>query len=127
MTQEPREADYGLTISEWIALVPGVLPIDAVGLWHILAAGRERFNLEGQDLVDYVRRNIVVLLDAGAIPVEGSRGTSYPWIAKHDYGSTKGEITNSIVEEWQAMAGDQGYPYGLWFALPRTDPGYIKM
>ena len=127
MTEERRDNVYGRTISEWIALVPGELPRDAVGLWQILAAGQHSFELVGAELIDYVRRNVAVLLDAGAIPVAGGRGTNYDWVAKTNYGSRRDEIIDAVIKEWQATTGDEMYPWSLWFALPRDNAAYIKM
>ncbi len=127
MTQEPRHKRHGDTISEWIALVPGELTIDAVNLPQILSAGQYGFELEGADLVDFIRRNIIALLDAGAIPVDGGAGTDYEWVAKHNYGSTKDEIADGVVAEWLASDGDEMYPWSVWFARPRSNPMYIKM
>ena len=39
MKKELRHRIYGTTIEQWISLVPGELPIDAVGLWQIVPAG----------------------------------------------------------------------------------------
>jgi hypothetical protein len=127
MTEEAQEDVSEQAISEWIALVPDELPDDAVGLWQILAAGQNRFQLEGADLVKYVRRNILVLLEAGAIPVDGGNGTGYDWVAKYGYGDTRDAIVHGVVAEWLASQNDQMYPWSVWFALPRASPSYIKM
>ena len=94
---------------------------DAIG------AGQFEFELTGPELVQYVRQNLVALVEAGAIPVVGGKGTGYEWIANYNYGLTKHEIVAAIVAEWLASNGDEMYPWTVWFALARDNPGYIKM
>lgn len=128
MNNDPVENVYGMRMSEWIALVPGELPQDAVGLWQIVPAGLLRFNLKGSDLVNYVRRNIYALVDAGAIPVVGGRGTGFDWVYQSQYGSTKEEIASKVIEEWQRIGNDIGeLANSVWFARPRPGTNYIKM
>ena len=126
MTQQPRHKIYGRTMSDWISLVPGELPQDAVGLWQILAAGQDGFDLSGADLSDYVRRNIVVLLDHGAIPVKGGKGTAFDWIALHKYGKDKDTVVSAIVSEWEASQTEEMYSFSIWFALPRENVGNLN-
>ena len=104
MTRDLRMPASNISINEWIRLAPGVLSMDAVGLWHVLAAGQSRFQLDGPQLVDFVRRSIVALLDAGGIAVDSGKGTDYTWVAK-SYGTTRDEIVNAIIAEWQASNG----------------------
>jgi hypothetical protein len=127
MTSERRGKFRGRTISEWISLVPGELSRDAVNLTQILSAGQIEFELSESELVDYIRRNIIALLDAGAIPVGGGKGTGYEWVAKYHYGTTKDEIASAIVAEWHANKEDEMYSWGLWFARPRPGRPYVKL
>lgn len=127
MTQDRRDSVYGRTMSEWIDLVPGELTVDAVGLWQILAAGRHHFYLEGDELADYVRRNIVALIDAGAVPVFHDQDSEFEWTTNYDYGATSVEIANAVVNEWQASRDDKSYPLGIWFARPREGKKYVKL
>ena len=129
MTELIRHKTYGTTLADWIASVPGELSIDAVGLWQIVPAGRDGFGLNGDALVDYVRQNIHALLEAGAVPVMGSKG-EHEWIAQHRYGVTNAEIADAIIMQWLSVPDD---PLVLisecpWFARPDADhPLYIKM
>jgi hypothetical protein len=126
MTQEPRHKVHGTPMSEWIRLVPGELPQDAVGLWQILAAAEHGFGLGGAEQVDYVRRNIYALIDYGAVPVKGGKGTEFDWIAKQNYGASRDQIAEAIIAEWQASKHDEFYPFEIWFALPRGNVGNLR-
>jgi hypothetical protein len=129
MIDEPQDKDYGTPLSEWLALLPGDLPRDATGLWEIVPAGREGFGFTNSALVDFVRRAIHTLLDAGAIPVRGGKGTDYEWVAQKQYGIGKDEITESIIREWQAMPDDPLVlcGEGVWFARPRPGTKHVKL
>src|SRR5436190_1882358 len=111
-----RDKFYGSTIEERLELVAGELPIDAVGLWQFVSFGRQGFGLSGADLVDYVRRQILVLLAKGAKPVKGVRDGSHYWRVV-DYGKSPEEIADAIIAEWQASGREPG-PGEPWFALP---------
>ena len=127
MTSEPRDNTYGRTMSEWISLIPGELPRDAVSFRQILSGGELYFELTGAALVDFIRRAISGLLDAGAVPVKGGKGTGYEWVIKSNYGSGRDEIIDSIISEWQANKEDEMYPWGLWFARPLPGKKYVKL
>lgn len=113
-----RDNVFGQTVMEYIQTVPGELPIDAVGLWQIVPAGRQRFGLSGEELTEFVRRCVVALLVRGARPVIGGGGTRYDWILQPQYGDTDDQIVDAVVKEWLASGGTDGDPGGLWFALP---------
>lgn len=108
---------FGQTVMEYIETVPGELPIDAVGLWQIVPAGRQGFGLSGDDLTDFVRRCIHALLACGAKPVIGGKGTKYDWLFQPQYGESSEDIVNAIINEWLAAGSGDCDPGGLWFAL----------
>lgn len=129
MTDELRDKYYGYTIAEAIRLIPGELPIDAVGLWQIVPTGRDGFGLKGPALKDFVRRGIDALLDAGALPVRHEPGSEFEWDIQRQYGSDREQIINAIIEEWQAMPDDALIlcGEGVWFARPRPGRKYVKV
>lgn len=96
--------------------VPAELAVDAVGLWQVVAAGREGSDLAGNDLYNFVRQHIVALLEKGAKPVIGSADKMYFWVVV-DYGKTPDEIADAILMEWQ-NSGREPDVGGVWFALP---------
>jgi hypothetical protein len=131
MNVERRDKWYGNTIEERIEMYPHELPIDAVGLWQIVSFGYDGFNLRGDDLIDFTRRCIIRLLEYGAKPVHGGKGTGYDWVLQPQYGKTSNEITDLVIAAWLAAGGgepkDAGWqdfenpanPGGVWFALPK--------
>ena len=128
MTSEPVDNVYGMTMTEWISLVPNELAQDAVGLWQIVPAGILRFGLSGGELEDYVRRNIEALLNAGAVPVVGSIKSDYEWIRQTQLGISREEIVAAVIAEWHRVGNDPGELAGsIWFARPVLGKMYVKM
>jgi hypothetical protein len=129
MMTEMKHKDYDLTMSEWVRLVPNELPRDAVGIFQIIPAGRDGFGLTGTNLADFLRRCVLALLDAGALPVRHSPGSGYNWTIQRQYGKIKDEIADAIVLEWLAMPDDPLVlcGEGVWFALPRPGKKYVKV
>jgi hypothetical protein len=129
MTDELRDKYYGYTISESIALTPGELPIDAVGLWQIVPDGRDGFGLSGEALDDFIRRTITALLDADAVPVRHVPGSQFEWDVQHQYGTTREQIIEGIIAEWHTMPDDPLVlcGEGVWFARPRPGRKYVKI
>jgi hypothetical protein len=113
-----RERFYGNTVEEWIAKVPGELAVDAVGLWQIVSFGRQGFELSGDELADYVRRNLLALFAKGAKPVIGAFDGTHFWTLLN-YGDRPEEMANAIIEEWLRSGCDPDAG-GVWFALPHV-------
>ncbi len=111
-----RHRLYGTPVEEWIAAVPNELPIDAVGLWQIVPAGREGFELSGQELIEFVRLNLLALLEKGAKPVIGAADGIHYWTLV-PYGETPAEMADAIIEEWTS-SGREPDVGDVWFALP---------
>lgn len=123
MTEEPRHKRTNESMNEVIAQYPGELDRDAVGIWQIVPGGRANFGLSGDALTNYVRRAILALLEAGAIPVKGAPGTGYLWIAQKQYGTATDEIADAVIAEWKSVADDPMVLIGecAWFARPRPN------
>lgn len=126
---EARHVDYGYTVQEAIDLIPGELPIDAVGLWQIVPKARDGFGLKGHELTDFVRRSIHALLDAGAVPVRHQPGSEFEWDMQNQYGTSRDAITEGVIREWLAMPDDSTIlcGEGVWFARPRIGRKYVKI
>jgi hypothetical protein len=107
---------HGYSMDECIKLVPGELIIDAVGLWQIMAHGRDGFELSGDDLIDFVRRCLLALFAKGAKPVVGATDGAFIWKVVN-YGKTADEMAQAIIDEWVA-SGREPDVGGPWFALP---------
>jgi hypothetical protein len=116
MTKRVRDKYKGYTIEEDLARRPSGLAIDAIGLWQIVAAGRDNFELTGTDLLNYVRRHILNLLENGAKPVKAAMDGVHFWKIV-DYGNNPEKIAGAIISEWLESGGEID-PGGVWFALP---------
>jgi hypothetical protein len=118
MSDEPIHRVHGTRLSDWIEAIPHELPLDAVGMWQFVPAGRRGFGLEGEALVAFVRRAIAALLERGAVPVVSGADEGYFWLPQPQYGSSPAEIVENVVREWIARGLPDCDVGGLWFALP---------
>jgi hypothetical protein len=120
MNAEPRHKTEGISISEWIAQEAHELSDNGVGLWTVVPAGRLDFGLEGDELIAFVKRAILGLLERGAKPVRGATDGIHYWQIDTHYGTTKEEIADGVIAEWLASGGDDPEWGQFWFALPHT-------
>lgn len=104
-------------MSEWISLV-GELDVDAVGLWQIIPVGRHEFGLQGDALVDFIRRSLLAHFGYGARPVMHVPGSEFLWTVQHQYGDEPSQMTEAIIAEWDAGGRLDPDPGGLWLATP---------
>jgi len=118
MRSDLREKYYGTPLDEWISKVTAELAVDAVGLWQIVSFGRDGFGLSGDELVEYVRRNLLALFENGAKPVIGATNNVHYW-TRVDYGDTNEEMADAVIGEWRAT-GEDPDAGGVWFALPHV-------
>jgi hypothetical protein len=118
MTTDPIDIVSGAPMSEWIATMPDSLSDVPVGMWRLVPCGKS-FGLEGEALVDFLRRCIHALIDAGAMPVRGA-GKPNTWVLQTQYGVNKYEIAEAVIAEWLAEGAPtpRGWT-GLFFGLPR--------
>lgn len=110
MTEESRK-----TFENWQDRLLDMLRSDAVHLCQIVGAARDEFALEGRDVVEFTRRAVAAVLDAGGMPVKTAADAS--WVADTKYGRTKANMVDNIVDEWLALGRDPDLG-DLWFALP---------
>lgn len=115
MSKEPRNRYFGTSLTEWINKVPNELEVDAVGLWQIVGSGQDGFELQGQELADFVRRCVVALLEKGAVPVRASENPDEFWIRQMQYNGDTQEIARRIVDEWIVSGIDPDHD-GIWFS-----------
>ena len=127
-----RHAETGDPLNDFVLLYPNELDQDAVGIWQIVPDAEHAFGLSGDDLFEYVRRAVVALLDAGAVPVKFEDGSGYEWTHQKQYGVASDEISEAVVAElarvplpWDSYALIEHCP---WFARPNPKyPKYVKM
>lgn len=120
--ERARDKWDGRRVDEWIADrlqeldVAEVGPNDPVGLWLIVPAGRYDFRLQGEVLEAFVRRTLLALLRAGAMPVMRD-DTPAGWRVLEQYGTRPDEIADAVTAEWLASGG--GNPDDtVWLARP---------
>ncbi len=80
--------------------------------------------------MEYVRRAVYALLDAGAVPVKHVPGTGYEWIRQKQYGSGQDEIVAEIMRELAPVPHNSFslIEHCPWFARPDPKfPKYVKM
>lgn len=118
MNKIHRDKFFGLSTDEHISQSVDELKRDAVGLWQIVSFGRQGFEMQGEELVVYVRRHLKALVEAGAKPVSGSHDGSRTWVELPYAGAADQQI-ETIIAEWlnSGVDPDAG---GIWFALPHV-------
>lgn len=116
MKTEKVNKYFGTTVSDWISRIPAELDIDAVGLWQLVSSGRDGFDLDGSELQEFVKRGILSLLNAGAVPVKASSSDGVFWEKQLRYGVCAEEMANNIIEEWLGSGVDPDHD-GVWFSL----------
>lgn len=123
MTEERRDKYHGQTESEYLYYMAHELDRDdiGVGLNAPIGAGRHRFDLEGADLIAFVRRAILALLEKGAVPRHwGTVDDPMRNVMLHYGSDTPDEIADGIIADWQAMGGGDLQWGDFWFARPGT-------
>lgn len=105
-------------IDDYISRLSAELSIDAVGLWQLVTAGRNIYNLSSGELVSFVRKGIVSLVDAGALPVSSDKFGRYYWNVDGRYGGEKNAIADNVVREWLSTNNEDDMLWSLWFATP---------
>jgi hypothetical protein len=104
----------GYTAADWVVFTINEARDDAVGLWRIIKVGKERFQLQGRELEDFVRYFLEKLMSAGAMPVFGDRFVPTMWRSTQRYGSEPLTIAEAIIVEWREAGVDPDLD-GLWF------------
>ena len=109
------------TLEEYIALMPNELDDIGVGLGGILGAGRKDYELQGAELIKFVRRCLYALVERGAKPRHwGSPSHPNRDILLHYGNDTNEEIVEGVIADWLAAGGGDLEWGDFWFALPRT-------
>ena len=119
MIRKARNKFSGESVAEWLDMLPYELERDATGLWTIIPVGRHDFGLTGDDLLEFTRRGLLVLLRNGAKPVHGSREALSGWELAEGYGDTPEQIAEAVIAEWLASGGGDPDVSALWFAIPK--------
>jgi hypothetical protein len=117
MMTEPKDRIFGTPLDKWLEALPLDMSDTPVGLWRLVPRA-EDFGFADARRVDFLRRAIRALLDAGGMPVRGA-GLPGRWVLQTQYGAAKPAIVAAVVAEWQAQGSPTPEPWtGLAFGLP---------
>lgn len=75
---------------------------DIVGLWGLVGAGRRGYQLENEDLREFIILAIIQLLAHGAHVIDAANDPAILWRKTDRYGNEPGDIAFNIVKEWNA-------------------------
>ena len=107
----------GVSVAEGILGSVGRARDEFETLDAIIVRGIDLFYLEGNDLVEFVRRCIYALLDAGARPFTGPIDSPPSFHPTDEWGTTREEIADSLIREWQRKGGGElewwSYPFAF--------------
>lgn len=120
MTQELRGKSSGLTKSEYFNSMAYWLSDIGIGLTMIVSTGRRDFNLEGPQLIAFVRLGLKELVRLGGRPRHiGSPRNPDRNIPLY-YGENETSIVEGVIDDWVKL-GMPDLEWGeFWFALPGT-------
>lgn len=119
MRENLTHRTYGTPILEWIETMADAIEDDHVSLWGILA-GAEGYYLDREETIEFARRCIGSLLDAGAVPVVIT-GMDSPMFAPTDrFGTQRDEIIEAVIADWLANGGGE-LDWGVYpFTFPKN-------
>jgi hypothetical protein len=123
MKTRQNKWNWSEEVLEWIELAPGELPIDAVGLWQIVPAGRDKFKMKAEELDDFIKAAVMSLMAAGAVPVRHREGSAYTWTQQAYLGVDPEKVAERVVKEWHELPDDPMILVGsgVWFARPLSE------
>lgn len=107
-----------------IAEYSAELELGPIGLWHVVPRVTERS--DGIVNRTKLRKIILAMLSAGAVPVRYIPDSGYEWLCQPQYGTGRDEIAEAILREWEPVPNDSFslIEHCPWFARP--DPAYPK-
>lgn len=107
----------GFTIQQAIESRPYIAEDEFDTLAWIVYGGTNSFGLEGEELVEFARRCIHALLDAGAKPFVNASFQTPEFHPTGQWGTGRDEITENIIADWQAQGGGElewgEYPFAF--------------
>lgn len=115
----------GFTIRESIDSWVFDMQHEFADLDMVAGYARGAFGLRGEDVVEFARRSIHAMLDAGGVIMDRTQNEDYPlFLPTACFGTTRDAITEAVIAEWRARGGIEG-PIG-WgeyaFAMPDDHP-----
>jgi hypothetical protein len=114
MREDLTERFTGTPILDWIEDIHYAIMDDHVSLWGLLSDANA-FGLDANERVEFVRRCLRSIFDAGAVPVVFT-GKVTPIFERTDrFGTTRDEIVEAVIADWLASGGSDlewgAYPF----------------
>lgn len=113
-SEEPRHWSSGETPSEVAARWPEDLWSEPVSFSAIARTARYGFDLTEEQMAKFIYESVIVLLDAGTVPVEHSDKPGKFFRPTDKYGTEPEEIAANVVKEWRLL-GDDPDMERVWF------------
>jgi hypothetical protein len=108
-----RERNFnGKTRQEVIRETLDAAGLDAVSLGEIISDGR-MFELEDDELVDFVREGVLALLESGARIVEQSTDRGGEWSIQPQFDLPNDEAVESVTRMWETRGREAAFL--VWF------------
>ena len=120
MIQEITDKYFGISLSEWIVRLANELEDDIVFFSAIIPVGEDSFGLRGPELIEFVRRCLVALLNKGGRLRVGS-GLDGRWVQISQMKAENDTVADRIIETWQESSVAPDW-YELWFEIPKDQP-----
>lgn len=107
------------TIREWLEAIANELADDLIGLWTIVSAGRDEFDLHNGDLREFVFLSVLAVASRGACVLDHANDGTHYRKAVDRYGTRPEDIAKNVTSEWIEQGEIDPPPYdSLAFALP---------
>jgi len=103
---------YGHTQQEVIQQTLDAAKLEAVSLGEIVSDG-QMFDLEGDELVAFVRKDILALLESGARIVGQSTDKGGEWAVQQEFDLPNDEAAEKVLQLWES--GGRAAAFLAWF------------
>ena len=115
-----RNRFSGETLDEYISVLPGDLPNDAIPLASVIPALAVSFDLSEDDLIKFSKHALFELFRQGGVPVNGAKSDAsgnFDW-AYVDCGESPSDWVENITRNWIPLREEKEY-WTLWIASPK--------
>lgn len=115
---EEQVNEDGYTVDEIVKIIPNDLSADGISFASVVSEIKDQYELPLDKVIHYVRLGIYELYDHGARPVGmAPKEIPYDWVLLPQYGKSKEEIADNVIQEWKNNNYNDPDYDKLWFAL----------
>jgi hypothetical protein len=108
-----------ITVTEYLVCALNEARRDILGIWSILASGKNGYDFHGQDLRDFIYLTVKTIIEGGGIVMESAQDRWRCYQHATHYGTDPDEIARNVVAEWVAQGEPEIHGYqGIAFATP---------